>query len=162
MDIREAEAFVYKEARLLDKYDLREWLTLFTEDALYWVPLNEETYDPTKHVSICYDNMTRLETRIWRVLDSGLNHTQDPPSRFVRIITNVEIENGSDTEATIYGNMLLTEYKSGYYQRITDPRYYPAHCEWKLRKDGDDWKIAFKKINLLQMDGILNAMTFII
>ena len=83
MDIREAEAFVYKEARLLDKYDLREWLTLFTEDALYWVPVNEENYDPTKHVSICYDNVTRLEPLPPHlILSAYVRHQQHPTQSY--------------------------------------------------------------------------------
>jgi 3-phenylpropionate/cinnamic acid dioxygenase small subunit len=31
--------FVYHEARLLDQRDFLKWVDLFTEDAIYWMPL---------------------------------------------------------------------------------------------------------------------------
>ena len=162
METREAEAFLYKEARLLDTYELHEWRRLFTDDAIYWVPLNESDYDPMQHISICYDDMKHLEGRIWRVMESGMNHTQDPPSRFMRLVSNVEVDNteGDDTP-TVYSNLLLSEFRSGG-QRKFEPRYFAARCQHKLRKEGDEWRITFKKISLIQNDGILNAMTFII
>ena len=77
----EAEDFLYKEARLLDNNKLYEWRDLMTEDVIYWVPVNDEGSDPLKHLSVIYDDWANLTGRIWRILDSGLNHTQDPPSK---------------------------------------------------------------------------------
>ena len=40
------EAFLYREARLIDEGQFDEWLTLFTEDAHYWCPSNRDDVDP--------------------------------------------------------------------------------------------------------------------
>ncbi len=37
----EVEEFLYREAELLDDWNLDEWIALFTEDARYYVPCND-------------------------------------------------------------------------------------------------------------------------
>ena len=36
---RQAERFLFQEAWLLDHFDFDAWLDLYTDDAVYWVPL---------------------------------------------------------------------------------------------------------------------------
>jgi len=38
LDRHRVEAFLYREARLMDEHAYDEWLSLWTADALYWVP----------------------------------------------------------------------------------------------------------------------------
>ena len=95
------ENFLYREARLMDEHAYDEWLALWTDDALYWVPCNEDDFDPERHVSIVYENKARLEDRIAR-LKSGAAYAQDPKSRLSRIVSNVEIEDGNATEVIVH------------------------------------------------------------
>ena len=48
MQVREAaiEAFLTWEARLMDEGRYAEWLDLWTDDAQYWVPCNDDDIDP--------------------------------------------------------------------------------------------------------------------
>ena len=39
------EEFLYHEARLLDTHRLEAWLDLYTDDATYWVPLEQGQQD---------------------------------------------------------------------------------------------------------------------
>ena len=75
----EIEQFLYHEARLLDAGQFEAWFALFTEDAVYWVPAGRDDIDPTRHVSIIYDDHARLQKRIAR-LYSGHAYAQDPAS----------------------------------------------------------------------------------
>ena len=61
VDRHKIESFLYREARLMDEHAYDEWLALWTDDALYWVPCNEDDFDPERHVSIVYENKARLE-----------------------------------------------------------------------------------------------------
>ena len=160
----EAEAFLYKEARLLDEHRLRDWQALTTDDIIYWVPLGEDNADPKKHLSIIYDDTANLDGRVWRIAESGINHSQDPPSNTVRFISNVEVEAADDpNEVLVFSNMLLTEFRPGLQRRqMSLPHWYAAKVRHRLRLVEGEWKIAFKKVSLLDMDGILNAMTFFI
>src|SRR5437667_8381904 len=86
-----ATEFVYREARLADEARYAEWLALWTDDAVYWVPATTDpAADPEKHLSHIYDNRTRLETRV-KMLQSGFRYSQEPASPMRRLISNIEI-----------------------------------------------------------------------
>jgi 3-phenylpropionate/cinnamic acid dioxygenase small subunit len=159
----EAEQFLFREARLLDAGDRRSWQELTTDDVVYWVPVNDAESLPDEHLSIVFDDRRRLDTRIWRVAESGLNHAQDPQSSTVRFISNVEVE-GADVgdEVVVRCNMLLYEYRSGGQRRNIAPHAHPARCEYRLRQGSDGWKIAYKKVTFLMLDAPLPSMNFLI
>ena len=74
--------FVVREADLADARDYEAWLELWAPEAIYWVPCNEDDYDPRQHVSIIYDDYQRLVERCTRLSSQGA-FAQEPPSRFV-------------------------------------------------------------------------------
>ena len=160
----EAEDFLYKEARLLDENRLQEWRDLMTDDVTYWAPLNDDDSDPRDHLSIIWDDMASLNGRIWRILESGLNHSQDPPATMIRFVSNVEVEPAErDDEVMLHSCLWLATFKSGA-QRVDDvrPVYYAARQQHRLRQVAGRWLIAYKKVSLLEMNGHLNYMTHII
>jgi 3-phenylpropionate/cinnamic acid dioxygenase small subunit len=162
--LNEADAarFLYREARLLDAWDFRAWQQLLTDDVVYWVPLNATDTDPQDHLAIVYDDRQRLETRIWRLCESGFNHSQEPRAATVRYLTNIECDAGDDAEFVVRCNLLLHEYRSGAQRRDVVPAAYSAHCEYRLRAEDGTWKIAFKKVALLAMNAPLPPLTFIL
>jgi 3-phenylpropionate/cinnamic acid dioxygenase small subunit len=48
--------FVIREARLIDMHRLDEWLDLFTEDGIYWMPLEWGQTDPRLTASLMYED----------------------------------------------------------------------------------------------------------
>ena len=58
------EQFLYREARLADEGDYDAWEALWTDDALYWVPIGGEGGDPQQEMSVIYDNRNRISTRL--------------------------------------------------------------------------------------------------
>ncbi len=58
MKRRQIEDFIYREARLMDEHRYDDWLALWTDDAVYWVPSNNDELDPMQSVSIIYDDRT--------------------------------------------------------------------------------------------------------
>src|ERR1700692_842046 len=149
------ENFLYREARLMDEHAYDEWLALWTDDALYWVPCNEDDFDPERHVSIVYENRTRLEDRITR-LKSGAAYAQDPKSRLSRVVSNVEIEDGDNSEKIVHSTFNVTALRRG---RID---VFAGRAIHKLRPDGDSYKIAYKKVLLINNDQVINNLTFLI
>ena len=65
--MREAEEFLYREAELADDHRFDEWLALWTKDALYWVPCNEEDVDPKRQISVIYDDWKKIDERVYRL-----------------------------------------------------------------------------------------------
>ena len=106
--------FVYREARLLDENRLDEWLGLFTDDAVYWVPAGGEAPDPTRHVSFVYDDRQRLGLRVERLQGSHA-YAQDPPSRICRVVTNVELDDPASGggEVDVHSVLTIVETRAG-------------------------------------------------
>ena len=64
MKRREIKNFLYREACLMDEHRYQEWLSLWTDDAIYWVPCRHEAIDPIREVSIIYDDRAKLADRV--------------------------------------------------------------------------------------------------
>ena len=104
----QVEEFLFHEARLADEHRYDEWLSLWTDDAIYWVPCQDEDTDPSRQVSLIYDNRARLGERIAR-LKSGTVLAQDPKPLMRRVISNIVIGLSSGTEVKVESNFVLIE-----------------------------------------------------
>lgn len=155
LDIKDIEAFLTEEAAYLDGGQFRDWLDLYTEDAIYWVPSNEDDYDPNTHVSIIYDNKERLNERVWR-LESGLAYGQEPQSKTRHLITNTRILENKEDEVKVVSNFILVEL------RRSIQTTYAGEVEHQLRVTGDSWKISRKKIILINNDEYIGNFSFLL
>lgn len=154
------EQFLYHEARLLDRCRWREWQALFTADCLYWIPASIEDYDPALHISIVYDDAALLGDRIGR-LESGEAHAQEPASRTLHQISNVSFD-GNDEALTVLSNQVIFEFKPNAQRRMDPVNVFPAACEHELVGRPGEWKIRRKKLTLLQADGTITNLVFLI
>src|SRR5246500_5527658 len=91
-DRAEVEQFLYREARLADESDYDAWEALWTDDALYWVPV-ASTDDPLQKMSVIYDNRSRIATRL-KQIRTGKRYAQSPPSNLRRLLSNIEFLGG--------------------------------------------------------------------
>jgi benzoate/toluate 1,2-dioxygenase beta subunit len=148
-------AFIVREADLIDHHRYDEWLDLWSTDGIYWVPCNEDDYDPTRHVSIIYDDHERLQERVFR-LSSDAAHSQDPPSRLCRIVGNEQISLSCDNHVQVRANMILVEVRSG------EKNVYGARLEYTLVFSGEMLKIRKKKVILLDNNEPLGNLTFLL
>jgi len=155
VDLRAVESFLYREARLMDENAYAEWFALWDQDALYWVPAGADDIDPTRQVSTVYDNRQRLEARIHR-LQSGNAHAQSPPSRLRRVVSNIEIEEGANGEITTHSNFVLGEVRRGRQD------VFIGRSTHKLRRDGGDFKMFYKKVLLVNNDEYIDNLTFLV
>jgi 3-phenylpropionate/cinnamic acid dioxygenase small subunit len=155
VDHRRVESFIYREARLMDENAYDEWLSLWAKEALYWVPLSAEETDAAQHISIIYDDRTRLESRIAR-LRSGYAYSQDPKSRMCRVVSNIEIEEGSGGEIVARSNFVLGEVRRG------QQDVFIGRTIHKLRSDGDSFRILFKKVLLVNSSEFIDNLTFLV
>lgn len=159
---RSLEKLIFLEARLLDEGKLDDWLALYSEEGTYWVPIDENA-DPLKDASIIYDSHQRLQMRVHQLVREG-RVAQSPPSRSMRMITNLDMEETSPLEATAHWNLLLLETRAGDWRQraLGETRQFPARCEATFRKSGDAWKFLHKKIVLLNRSQPIEGLSFII
>jgi len=104
-------AFLHREARLADEARYSEWEQLWDDDARYWVPMSEDA-DPDRDLSYIYDNRRRLKSRVAQ-LNTGSRHSQTPPSKMRRLLSNTELLARDADTVTVGSNFVLYEYRYG-------------------------------------------------
>ncbi|MBS1887637.1 MAG: aromatic-ring-hydroxylating dioxygenase subunit beta [Actinobacteria bacterium] len=150
-----AEEILYREAALLDAGRFDEWLELFTDDAVYWIPQGEGG-DPEHEVSIVYDDRRRMHERVLR-LGSGFAYSQDPPSRTCHLVGNVLVEPGEgEGELRVGSKLIVAEV------RRNAQNLFAGAVEHVLVPDGEGLRIRRKVVRLVNSDIPLGNVTFLI
>jgi benzoate/toluate 1,2-dioxygenase beta subunit len=148
LTLPEAEALLFREARLLDLQDFKGWLDLYSEDVLFWMPAwredNTLTEDPDRELSlIYYRGKDNLRDRVDR-LTSGLSPVSRTLPRVVHLVSNVELVESRDDEATVRASFVAHAYAPRT-DRVTS---HFGHYEHGFRKTGDGWLISRKIVRL--------------
>jgi len=159
--LRQVEQFLYREARLLDSRQFRQWIDLLADDLRYWIPMRSNRYSAaSKSISILdgsryeEDDLSKesdqafmdedkgsLRRRVDR-LDTGMAWAEDPPSRTRHLISNVEVEPGErESELKVYSNFIM--YRS---RGETEEDFYVGSREDVLRNVDGSWQLASRKI----------------
>src|SRR5436190_16333346 len=92
--------FVYDEVDLLDEQRFAEWLELFADEAVYWLPLDTRRTEPRRGLNLIFDDRARLCDRVGR-LQSGFSHTEEPISRTSHLVGNLRLLSGERAEALV-------------------------------------------------------------
>jgi benzoate/toluate 1,2-dioxygenase subunit beta len=148
-----AEQFLYHEARLLDTQQLEAWLELFTEDATYWVPLERDQKDPLETSSIIHDDRTLLELRVKQARHPRA-HARLPLARTVHQVGNVMVEDDKD-EVRVRSTLQVVEFRN------EKQRLHGALVEHRLRKTNGTFKIAHKRVDLVNSEGELDGIAIL-
>lgn len=141
----DVEDFLYLEARLLDERRFEDWEALYTDDAEYWVPARPGQADPYTEVSIFFDDRELMGNRIARLRHPDI-HVQSPPSRTVRLVSNVRIEKQTQDTVEVSSALLVADYRKGH------QRFFAARTTHQLARAGDQLHIRRKKIELINAD----------
>jgi p-cumate 2,3-dioxygenase subunit beta len=155
VDRQQVEQFLYYEADLMDEHRYDEWLALWADDALYWVPTGRDEIDPRREVSLVYDDRVRLQVRIGR-LKSGFAHAQEPKSRMRRIVSNIVVEETENGEIIAQSNFLLAELRRG------KQDLFAGRAIHRLRPYQGSFKLVYKKVLLVNNDEPIDNLTFLI
>jgi 3-phenylpropionate/cinnamic acid dioxygenase small subunit len=142
--------FYIREAWLLDERKLGEWLDLFTDDVLYFMPRRknvlrrEAQRELTRlgDLAILEEDKRYLEMRVAR-LDTGMAWAEDPPSRTRHLIGNLEavpLANGEVQARTAF--LVYRSHLERDHQLLSGCR------EDVLRKANGAWKVAKRTIVL--------------
>lgn len=150
------EKLIIKECRLLDEYRFDEFLSLYTDKCLYWVPIKPGGGDPRVEVSHAFDDRRRLEDRIYR-LRTGYAYSQLPMSRTRRMLGNWEMGYGESKDVVFARcNFQITEL------RVGEIRQYNGWYGYRLKNTGNKWEIDVKMTNLISSDQGHENMTFML
>jgi benzoate/toluate 1,2-dioxygenase beta subunit len=148
------EEFLYHEARLLDTQQLEAWLDLFTEDATYWLPLELGQKDAIDTSSIIHDDRTLLELRVKQARHPRA-HARLPLARTVHQVGNVMVLSDEGGEVKVSSTLTLVEFR-GERQRV-----WGALVEHRLRRAGESFRIAHKRVDLVNSEGEIDGVAIL-
>ena len=151
----QVEQFLFHEADCMDEGRYDEWLSLWDKKGVYWIPCEPDDVDPTRQVSIVYDDHDRLTDRIER-LKSPTMHTQRPRSRMRRIVGNVMLNDTGDGEIEVRSNFILVELRRGEQDNFAGKSIH------RLKKSSDGFTILHKKVLLVQSEEPIGVLTFLL
>jgi 3-phenylpropionate/cinnamic acid dioxygenase small subunit len=150
-------SFYIREAWLLDERKFTEWLELFTDDVLYFIPRRKNVLRRDAHrevtplgdLALIEDDRTYLEMRVAR-LGSGMAWGEEPPSRTRHLIGNLVVE-PLDNDLVRAKTAFLV-YRS---HLETDHQLLSGSREDVLRRVDGGWKVA-KRTVLLDANVLLD------
>ena len=153
LDVNQCEDFLVLEAQLLDDGQFDEWLSLFTDEATYWVPSEPDQPNPLDVVSLMYDDRRLLETRVRR-LSSPRIYSQEPRSRTSRIVTNVSVKRDLSPGDSwlVRSKFSIVEYRRQQ-QRLFAGTYFH-----RLVVNDGSIRIAAKRVNLVNCDAAMDGL----
>ena len=114
--LEDARQFLYREARYLDDRDWDAWLSLYADDAEFWMPSWDDddqlVTDPQTEISlIWYGHKGGLEDRVFRIRTERSSATSLPEPRTSHNISNVEILEQSDGVTLLRFNWVTLSFR---------------------------------------------------
>ena len=151
------EQFLYAEAELLDDHRFDDWVSLFTEDVLYWIPtrMTRTVRERDRQVAalgetaFAEDDLTRLRGRVRRV-QSGISWSEEPPSRTRRLVTNVRIRPRDGGELDVTSNFYVYRSRLERHQDWFVGERFDVLRPVAQQVTGYPFRIAYRKIVLEQ------------
>lgn len=141
------EAFVLKEARLLDERRFAEWLALFAQDGVYWVPTRPGQTSPQEALSLFYEPRALLEIRVERLQRPDI-HSATPPARTLHHVSAIEVTAELETRSAL----VVAEWREG------ETRWFAGRVLHRLRREGEDLRIVLKRVDLIDSEAPHRAL----
>lgn len=145
--------FVVAEARLLDELRFDDWLQLFADDGIYWMPLAHGQTDPKLHASLMYEDKLLLQVRIER-LRGARTFSQQPRSRCHHLLQTPSVES-RDEAAGVYTTRTAFHYVE---TRMDEQTLYAGWTTHTLVSQGGGLRIKLKRVDLVNCDAAFGNM----
>ena len=143
--LNHAIRLVEHEARLLDERRFDEWLSLFADDAWYWMPASWEQSSPDDALSLLFEDRRLLSLRVRR-LASPVIHVEQPPSRTHHHLSALTAEPTEEGRIEVGSLQLIVM------ARESEQRLFSARCVHCLSVRQEELRITSKTVRLLDCD----------
>ncbi|WP_313515969.1 3-phenylpropionate/cinnamic acid dioxygenase subunit beta [Pseudomonas sp.] len=147
-DARAVEAFLLREARLLDDERWDDWLASLSEAIHYWMPgienrRREDRSGPYRleHMAFFDDGLRDLQRRVARFKQPSA-WAENPATRNVHLISNIEVYAGDDEGEFIAFSCFLNMRSRG----LDESHQLVGRREDVLRQEADGLKLLKRKI----------------
>ncbi len=145
--------FVVKEARLLDEHRHAEWLDLFTDDGIYWMPLEWGQTDQKLHASLLHEDKVLLTVRVER-LKGNRTFSQKPKSRCHHVLQAPVVDKRDDA-AGAYETYTPFHYVE---TRLDEQTLYAGWARHTLVLVDGKLRIKLKRVDLVNPEAAFGNM----
>lgn len=142
------------ECALLDDRDYLNWLDLFAEGAVYWLPVDRRAIEPNAQLNLVYETRTKLKVRVDRLLGDKI-HAEQPPSEVARMVSGTRVIE-MDEQSCVARSAYLAVVN-----RLGTTRLIGGHVTHRIARIGGELKILERRLDLLGAAGPLEDLTFL-
>ena len=137
----EVEQFLYRQAELLDTHQWQQWIDLFSDDGVYWMPPepSHQTWDGMP--AIFAEDKNLMNVRMKRVLHPDA-WSQRPLWGTNHVVSNVVIDQAANGEILARSRFHMMEL------RRDDVRHFAGSYLHKLERNGKGLRIKLQRVDM--------------
>lgn len=139
---QQVERFLFHQAELLDRKCWRQYIDLFRDDGVYWMPATEAQTEWLDSPSIFAEDKTLMEVRMGRVMHPNA-WSQAPQWNTSHLVGNVVIEAVEAETVLVRSRFQMLEL------RRDALRHFGGVYRHTLTRGGEGFKIALQRVDLL-------------
>jgi benzoate/toluate 1,2-dioxygenase beta subunit len=149
----EIESLIGREVDLLDQGDLATWMTLFTDDGIYWMPSHAGQSDPDKEISLFYEDRELMEIRA-----ANFRHDLSPamqhPVRSSHLVYVTGIEPGPESEPSWW---VAAKFHAVLFHR-EEQTLFAGRYRYLIKQVNGRLQIKSKRVDLINVDAPLTSI----
>ncbi|NDK91221.1 hypothetical protein GYA93_16770 [Gordonia desulfuricans] len=153
--VQRAIALIWREAEVLDAKDYPAWEEMYTDDAMYVIPIDPDTDDFAASLNMVYDDKRMRHLRVERMMQ-GYAPSAVAAARTVRVVSRFTVSEVSDTSVTIRSAQILNAFKRNAFSTIGAEMTHTI----ALSDDGD--RISLKVARLIDSEDAVSASGFLL
>ena len=146
--LREVEQFLYRQAELLDEKRWDDFIGLFADDGMYWMPAAPEQTTGEGVPSIFYEDRNLMTVRMKRVTHPHA-WSQSPMWGTSHLVSNVAIEREDPRtgEITVLSRFHMMEF------RRDASRHFAGTYRHRLAKTKHGYRIKLQRVDMVNGQG---------
>jgi len=146
--LREVEQFLYRQAELLDEKRWGDFIELFADDGMYWMPAAPEQTTGEGVPSIFYEDRNLMTVRMKRVTHPHA-WSQSPAWGTSHLVSNVAIEKEDPRtgELTVRSRFHMMEF------RRDASRHFAGTYRHQLAKTKGGYRIKLQRVDMVNGQG---------
>jgi 3-phenylpropionate/cinnamic acid dioxygenase small subunit len=146
--LREVEQFLYRQAELLDEKRWGDFIELFAEDGMYWMPASPEQTTGEGVPSIFYEDRNLMTVRMKRVTHPHA-WSQSPMWGTSHLVGNVAIEreDAKTGEIAVRSRFHMMEF------RRDVSRHFAGTYRHRLVRANGDYRIKLQRVDMVNGQG---------
>lgn len=152
----DAVNFISMEADCLDHREYAAWLSLWSDDGIYAIPIDPVADDLADRLNYAYDDAAMRRMRVARLTSGELMSARDAANTLRSVSRFRMLEPGADGATRIRCAQNLVEYRRGTH------RIYAANIIYALRREGGEIRLTEKTVRLLNCTDALAGMSFLL